>query len=47
MNAFRQTPPTRRAVEVQYLGEMPWVGRATAIKPDARYMIDVSSEVNL
>jgi hypothetical protein len=23
---------------VQCLGEMPWEGRATAIKPDARYM---------
>lgn len=27
-------PSARRAGEVQCLGEMPWISRATAIKPD-------------
>jgi hypothetical protein len=26
--------PTRQAGEVQCLGEMPWVSRATALRPD-------------
>jgi len=35
---FRQKPSTRRAGEAQYLGEMPWVSRATAMRPDQRYV---------
>jgi hypothetical protein len=46
MNAFAQKPSARRAVEVQCLGEMPWVSRATAIKPDAGYMVEERRRVN-
>jgi hypothetical protein len=32
---FRQQPSARRAGKAQYLGEVPWVSRATALWPDA------------
>jgi hypothetical protein len=45
-STFRQQPSARRAGELQYLGEMPWVSRATAIKPDANQMAQVCAKVN-
>jgi hypothetical protein len=35
---IRQKPSARRAGKEQCLGEMPWISRATAIKPDNRYL---------
>ena len=36
----------RRASELQYLGDMPWVSRATAMRPDNRYVASGSGPVN-
>jgi hypothetical protein len=36
-----------RAGEVQYLGEMPWEGRATAFKPDVALMIQNPANVKI
>src|SRR6516164_5140024 len=42
---FRQHP-TRQAGEVQCLGVMPWVSRATALRPDAHQVRLTRSWVN-
>jgi len=43
---FRQKPSARQAGEVQCLGEMPWISRATAIEPDAVNVMKVVAYVN-
>src|SRR5580700_8141093 len=35
---FRHKSSARRGAQVQCLGEMPWVSRATAMWPDGRHM---------
>src|ERR1700741_3612963 len=43
---FRQKPSDRRAGEAQCLGEVPWINRATAMWPDAGYVVQTGTEVN-
>src|SRR5215471_17964566 len=38
--------PTRQAGEVQCLGQMPWVSRATALRPDPHQLRQTRSSVN-
>jgi hypothetical protein len=42
---FAKSPPPERGLEAQCLGEMPWVGRATAIRPDGCYVERVAGNV--
>jgi hypothetical protein len=35
----------RRAGNEQCLGDMPWISRATAIKPDAAYVLQIHERV--
>jgi hypothetical protein len=44
---FAKIPPPERGLEVQCLGEMPWVGRATAIRPDESYVASAGGEVKV
>jgi hypothetical protein len=43
---YRQKSSARRAGELQYLGDMPWVSRATAMRPDSRYLASDAGDVN-
>src|SRR5579864_1371059 len=43
--AYRQQPSARRADEAQCLGDVPWIGRATAMRPDAYYLGDALQKV--
>src|SRR5215470_1439618 len=43
---YRQKSSARRAGELQCLGDMPWVSRATAMWPDTRYVASDESYVN-
>src|SRR6516165_4622724 len=45
-NAHFAKNPTRPAGEVQCLGDMPWVSRATALRPDAHQVRQTRSWVN-
>ena len=42
---FAKSPLPGERVEAQCLGEMPWIGRATAMGPDERYVEWVRGEV--
>jgi len=42
---FRQKPSARCAGKVQCLGEMPWMSRATAMRPDAQYLVPNARKV--
>ena len=42
---FRQKPSARCGGKVQCLGEMPWVRRATAMRPDAQYLVPSAEKV--
>ena len=44
--AYRQKSSARRAGELQSLGDMPWVSRATAMWPDTRYVAGDEDHVN-
>ena len=44
--AYRQTPQPDARASLQFLGDMPWVSRATAIWPDIRYVARDSDDVN-
>jgi hypothetical protein len=44
---FAKSPPPERGLEAQYLGEMPWSSRATAIRPDARYVEGMGGNVKV
>ena len=43
---YRQKSSARRAGELQCLGDMPWVSRATAMWPDNRYVASEGGSVN-
>src|SRR5262249_50158793 len=43
---YRQKSSARRAGELQCLGDMPWVSRATSMWPDSRYLVSEESYVN-
>jgi hypothetical protein len=42
---FAKSPPPERGPEAQCLGEMPWIGRATAIRPDESYVEETGKNV--
>jgi hypothetical protein len=39
-----KSPQSRKREQVQCLGDMPWLSRATAMRPDASYVADASAK---